>query len=197
MKIILTLVAAIAAVFFTAQAESVHERKIETRNPGNFYGIIVNTNANVIITQSEYPSVQIAGDKSVIENVTTEVVNGALVISGPASKSIDIYITVEDLNLIEVNGTARIFGNGTFNTDIVLLKVNGSGSIKMDIRSLRVGMIVKGSGKIIASGSTGSSFVKVFGTGNVYSSDLDSFSNKYFNPAKQVSGEKRPTLKLQ
>ena len=197
MKIILTLATAITAVFFTAQAESIHDRKIETRNPGNFYGIMVNTNANIIITQSEYTSVQIAGEKSVIENVMTEVINGALVISGPASKSVDIYITVENLNLIEVNGTARILGKGTFNTDVVLLKVNGSGSIKMDIRSLTVGMIVKGSGKIIASGSTGSSFVKVFGTGNVYSSELDSFSNKYCNPEKQASGEKRPTLKLQ
>lgn len=197
MKIILTLATAITAVFFTAQAESIQDRKIETRNPGNFYGIMVNTNANIIITQSEYTSVQIAGEKSVIENVMTEVINGALVISGPASKSVDIYITVENLNLIEVNGTARILGKGTFNTDVVLLKVNGSGSIKMDIRSLTVGMIVKGSGKIIASGSTGSSFVKVFGTGNVFTSDLDSFSNKYYSNLNQASGEKRPTLKLQ
>lgn len=197
MKSIITLALVYLTGIFASNAETV-ERKIENRNTGNFYGIIVNTNANVIITQSEAASVQIAGSSSAIGKVTTEVVNGALVISGHSGRTVDVYITVEDLNLVEVNGSARIMGNGTFNTDVVLLKVNGSGSIKMDIRSLTVGMIVRGSGKIIASGSTGSSFVKVFGNGNVYASSLDSFSTSTFTTGQRsASAEKRPTLKLQ
>lgn len=197
MKSIISLALILMTGLFTTKAESV-DRKIENRNIGNFYGIIVNTNANVIITQSDESGVQIAGTSSAINNVKTEVVNGALVINGQSGRSVDIYITVEDLNLIEVNGSARILGNGTFNTDIVLLKVNGSGSIKMDIRSLTLGMIVRGSGKIIASGSTGSSFIKVFGSGNVYASNLDSFSNSiYTTGTRTAQAEKRPTLRLQ
>lgn len=198
MKSIISLALIFVTGLLASNAESV-DRKIENRATGNFYGIIVNTNANVIITQSESSSVQIAGTESAIHKIETEVVNGALVINGSSGRTVDVYITVEDLNLVEVNGTARVMGNGTFNTDIVLLKVNGSGSIKMDIRSLTLGMIVKGSGKIIASGSTGSSFVKVYGSGNVYASSLDSFSTTTFTTAvdKSAKAEKRPTLRLQ
>jgi hypothetical protein len=197
MKSIISLAVLYFTGLFASTADSV-ERKIENRNTGSFYGIVVNTNANVIITQSENSSVQIAGTAGAINRITTEVVNGALMINGQGGRTVDIYITVEDLNLIEVNGSARIMGNGTFSTDVVLLKVNGSGSIKMDIRSLTVGMIVRGSGKIIASGSTGSSFVKVFGSGNVYASSLDSFSSSVLTTGtNSASAEKRPTLKLQ
>lgn len=197
MKSFLTLTMMFIAGLFSSSAESV-ERAIENRNTGNFFGVIVNSNANVIITQGETSSVQIAGDASAIRKVFTDVINGTLVINGQGGRTVDLYITVEDLNLVEVNGSARILGNGTINSDVVLLKVNGSGSIKLDIRSLTVGMIVKGSGKIIASGSTGSSYVKVFGSGHVYATSLDSFSATTFKSGSRMANvEKRPTLKLQ
>jgi hypothetical protein len=58
-------------------------------------------------------------------------------------------------------------------------------------------MIVKGSGKIIASGSTGESYAKVFGNGNVYASNLDTLS--YSEQIVQVpveKGRRRSALRL-
>ncbi len=197
-KIIFSALLAISTAFASGSSES-FDRSTENRTPGTFYGLIVNANANVIITQGEYSSVRIEGDKSSVDGIHTDVQNGALVINGSTNHAVDIFITTDELNMIEVNGSAKIFGDGTFNTDIILLKVNGSGSIKMDIRSLTVGMIVKGSGKIIASGSTGNSFVKVFGTGNVYASSLNSLSYNEYTTSRasaEVKHEKRSTLKL-
>jgi hypothetical protein len=164
------------------------------RQTEKFNGLIVNSNANVILSQGEESSVRIEGDQNTVGQVNTEVNHGALVISGQNSKPVTIYITVEEINLIEINGSAKIYANTLINSDIILLKVNGSGSIKADIRALTVGMIVKGSGKIIASGSTGESYSRVYGTGSVYASSLDAFSSSEMKITS--NNDKRARLSL-
>ncbi|MBK6445759.1 MAG: hypothetical protein IPF81_10815 [Bacteroidetes bacterium] len=75
---------------------------------------------------------------------------------------------------------------------MLLLKVNGTGSIKLDVRALALGMIVKGTGKIIASGSVGESFVRVFGKGNVYAQGLDTISGTELS-ATNVTWKQEPS----
>ena len=168
-------------------------------DPGKFYGLIVNSNANIILTQGDHNSIRLEGSKQELKNVKAAIENGALTINGGNNYPVNIYISAEELNLIEINGSARIFTIGSFNSDIQLLKVNGSGSMKIDVRALTVGMIVKGSGKIIVSGSSGESYVRIFGTGNIYTDHLDSFSFSEERIALKESKTvaKRATLKLQ
>lgn len=146
---------------------------MDMKSASDFTGIIVNNSANVIVTQGEINSVRIEGEKSEVKDVQTEIRNGAITISGTNTHAVTIYITIQDLNLVEVNGSAKIYANGVINSDIILMKVNGSGSIRMDVRALTVGMVVRGSGKIIASGSTGDCFSKVHGSGSIFAGNLD------------------------
>ena len=132
------------------------------------------------------------------KKIKTSVENGALVITGENAKPLNIYITAEELNLIEINGSARMFARGTISSDILLLKLNGDGSMKLNVRTLTVGMIVKGNGKIIVSGSSGESFSRIYGNGNISAKSLDTFSHTEeriaFNDLK--TNQKRPLLKL-
>jgi hypothetical protein len=138
------------------------------------------------------------GRKKDLNNIHSEIENGALVINGENSPSVNIYISVEDISLVEINGSTKLYATGNINSDILLLKVNGSGSMKLDVRTLAIGMIVKGSGKIIVSGSTGDSRIRIYGNGNVYTNDLDSFKSTeertVINDSRNDS--KRSTLKL-
>ena len=149
------------------------ELSSDLRNTDNFSGLIVNNSANVVLSQGDINSIRIEGDKSSMKDITTKVENGTLVISGQNNHAVTIYVTMSDINLVEVNGNAKIYANDLINSDILLLKVNGSGSIRMDVRTLTVGMIVKGSGKIIVSGSTGESYSKLIGDGSIYADNLD------------------------
>ncbi len=149
------------------------ELATDSRNINNFSGLIVNTTANLILTQGESNSVRIEGEKNMVKDISTKIENGSLIISGENNHAVTIYVSVVDISLVEVNGNAKIYANGLINSDILLLKVNGSGSIRMDVRTLTVGMIVKGSGKIIVSGSTGDSFSRVLGQGSIYADNLD------------------------
>jgi hypothetical protein len=119
-----------------------------------------------------------------------------LIIDGSNSKPVNIFVSVEDISLIEINGSAKIYATGSINSDILLLKVNGNGSMKLDIRTLTVGMIIKGNGKIFVSGSSGESFVRIHGNGNVYSDKLDSFNLKEERFALNNQNEKRSTVNI-
>jgi uncharacterized protein YpmS len=139
----------------------------------NFFGLILQTDARVILSQGEETSVRIDGDPKSVSSIQTTIENGALVIKSNSEAFVTIYVTVNDINLIEVDGNGKISGNQLINSDMLLLKVVGAGTINLDVRALSLGMIVKGNGKIYAKGSTGDSYVRVVGNGKVISMNLD------------------------
>jgi len=140
----------------------------------NFYGIILNGNANVYLTQGDYNAIRVEGMNQNTEDVNTSVSNGALVINAGALRNVNIYVTMTDINLLQVNGAGIIRATSTLNSDMLLMKISGTGIISADVRALSVGMIINGGGKIYAGGITGDSFVKVKGSGQVISMNLDS-----------------------
>ena len=177
----LALVAAVVVSLATsvrADNESANEVSSVDRPVGNFYGIIVNTNANVILSQGEKASVRIEGRTKDVEKIVARIENGSLIISGSNYVPVTVYVTVEELNRVEVNSSAKVYSGQVINSDILLLKVNGTGSIKLDVRTLSLGMIVKGKGKIVVSGSTGDSFARILGDGRILTSNLDAYSSR-------------------
>ncbi|TAH39203.1 MAG: hypothetical protein EYC69_13515 [Bacteroidetes bacterium] len=176
----------LAACAYSANGEAANE-KLSTNLVDDFYGLIVNTPANVIIEQGEQQTIRFEGASKDLKQTNVKIENGNLVISGTNSNPVTIYITIKEINLIEVNGNSRLYSSAVINSDLLLLKVNGSGSIRLDVRSLSLGMLVKGSGKIIASGSTGTSYSRIYGIGKVITSDLDSFETiEESNSGKQA-----------
>jgi len=167
------MIALTALVFTSCKSASASVTESRLMN-NNFYGVILKANAQVILNQGTETSIRIEGDEKSVSSVETMLDNGALIIDGTNDLPVTIYITVDDISLIEVNGTGRIFSNQVIYSDILLLKVVGSGSIQVDVRSLSLGMIVKGNGKIYAKGSTGDSYTRVLGSGQVVAMNLDS-----------------------
>ena len=164
------------ATFVFAGCESASAITSENRTVcADFFGLILRSNANVILSQGKETSVRIEGDARNISSIETSLDNGALVISGKNETPVTIYITMNDINLIEVDGNGKIYSNDIINSDMLLIKVIGNGSINVDIRSLSLGMIVRGNGKIYVKGSTGDSFTRITGSGKVVSMNLDSF----------------------
>ena len=169
----------------------------------DFFGVILKTNAQVILSQGTETSVRVEGSVENVTSVQTTIENGALVIDGDNKFPVTVYVTIDEISLIEVNGCGKIFSNQLINSDMLLLKVSGSGTINVEVRSLTLGMIVKGNGKIYAKGSTGDSFVRVTGNGQVMARNLDSIkpvseANVESRSAKpsSPSNNKRGVLKI-
>jgi hypothetical protein len=171
--IISAVLIGVSAIAFAAKKNPVMESK--SIEPEDFYELIVNNNSNIILNQGEQSGVRIEGDKNSLNQVRVHVHDGALIIDGSGNFNPNIYITVKDISLIEINGGAKIYGTGTINSDILLLKTNGTGSMKLDVKTLKLAMYAS-SGKIIVSGSTGESVVRESHTGKVYDRKLYSFA---------------------
>src|ERR1051325_3253356 len=62
----------------------------ESRTTSNFYGIILNGNANVVLTQGEANSVRLEGDYGNVREVGTTVSNGALVIESGQLRNVTV-----------------------------------------------------------------------------------------------------------
>jgi hypothetical protein len=139
-----------------------------------FYGIILNGNANVYLTQGDISTVRVEGIDELAEQVGTSISNGALIINAGSLRNVNVYVTMSDVNLLQVNGSGIIRATSTINSDMLLMKISGTGTISADVRALSLGMIINGGGKIYAGGITGDSFVKVKGSGEVVSMNLDS-----------------------
>src|SRR6187402_2974261 len=95
------------------------------RSLGSFYGLVVNTHANVIITQGEKTSIRMEGRKKDLEKIDASISNGSLVLNGTNTAAVTIYVTVSEINRVEVNSTARVFSSEIISSDVLLLKVNG------------------------------------------------------------------------
>ena len=139
----------------------------------NFYGIILNGNANVFLSQGDFNSVRLEGMNINTGEITTYVNNGALVINAGDLRNVNVYVTMSDISLIQINGAGVIRSLTPLSSDMLLLKISGSGIISADVRTLSVGMIINGIGKIYARGVTGDSFVKIKGNGQVINMNLD------------------------
>jgi len=145
----------------------------------NFYGIILNGNANVYLSQGDANSVTVQGKRENVDEVTTSVSNGMLVINSGDLRNVTIYVSMTDINLLQVNGNGVINAQTTINSDMLLMKVLGDGIINADVRTLSLGTIINGNGKIYVHGITGDSFVKIKGDGKVVTANLDSLRNTY------------------
>src|SRR5436190_19636039 len=162
MKKLILITAAVLGIsilsFSANETKDVNTQKIDL---GNFYGIIVNANANVIIEQSENHSIKIEGTPKQLKNIRTNVHEGTLLIESDDELPVTIHIFADDLNFIEINKKTKALVSGTLNTDILLLKTNDYGSIKADIRALKIGVIAKDNSKVIVAGSCGDFFSRI------------------------------------
>jgi hypothetical protein len=199
MKTAILIVAAVLGITaFSFSSNESNEMQTDVFNPGEFYGLISNANANIVIEQGDKHSIKIVGTHHQIENIQIRVVDGALLIDGNEGSPVTIYLTAEDLSLIEVNGNSKVLVNGIVNSDILLLKAGDNGSIKADIRALKVGLIARGKGRLIVSGTCGDCFTRISEKGNIYTNSLDALNRIDEKVAMKADkkSEKRATLKL-
>ncbi len=179
MKAALLISSVIVGLSAIALAGNLTNQNNETIvKPGKFYGLIVNSGSNVILTQGDENTYRIEGDKSEVEKISAEVENGALVIRAADVNHSTIYVTVKDINLIDVSGNGRVFVIGSIKSDIILLKVNDHGSICADVQVMKVGLLARDSGKIIVSGRASELLVKLSGEGIIYKKGLDILSEE-------------------
>lgn len=177
----------------TATAKLTNNRADDDRPVANFSGITAGGSLDIKVTIGNKESLRLEGDADAIANITTEVVDGILVIKPKTkwsnwsrrfgSNTIKVYITAKKLTSIAMSGSGSLTLENTLNTAELSVSLSGSGTINgtANVKNLRVAL--SGSGDINISGKSESATLTVSGSGT--------FKAKNFSSDKvsvQVSG---------
>ena len=180
MKMLLGILAILCLIVFASGCVNQGSGNVtnETRNVSDFNQINTNGDMEIIVSPGNNNSVVVQGDSNVIPNIQTSVNNNVLTVSNSnvigGSKPAKIYITVVDLNAVQVGGSGNFTG-----TDLKLKSLNlflsGSGSINLvNLVADSIKLVNSGSGLTSISGNVKSQEIIISGTGEYKAKDLQS-----------------------
>jgi len=156
------------------------ERKTETRELGAFTHVSMRGVGKIFIDQGKEQKVVIEGNEIAISRITTNVTDGKLVIDVGrdwieklsagfdflSPDDIRFYITVKDLEELEITGVADVEVKDIKTKDFAL-KMTGASSVKLfNLNADSLKAEIPGAGKITADGKVDRLSVALTGAGN-------------------------------
>jgi len=192
------LLSAPAYVFANSHTTTINtnQYKTEDRHLSGFNAVDLEGSFDVFLTQGSTESVRVEAPEDVIHRILTEVHDGVLKIYnrhdvgfhwgdwfGSHHKKIAVYVTVKDINSINVSGSGDISFKEGITANTLKIRVSGSGDMvgKVNVKTLESS--VSGSGDVKLSGSADNSTVSVVGSGDFTARNLVTI-----NTAVRVSG---------
>lgn len=143
-----------------------------TRDLPAFRSVSLSISADVLISQGSQQKVEIEADENVIDIIETNVRGDDLVIKTENFfwrniGKVRIYVTVPELNGLQVSGSGDIVAQTPIITDEIDLNISGSGSIQIEeLESQDVHATITGSGDIRLAGDNTASNLKTVITGS-------------------------------
>ena len=185
MKKLLSLAAvALFTLTATAQNEQIEasgKTITDKREVANFEKLSVSGPFDIILTNATPGTIQVEGSDNITGLITTEVVDGTLEIAvkkGNRFKAsrynkITIRVPFTLLNEINFNGSGSIKSEKKITTAIKV-KLNGTGSILLDISAPKTEAELIGSGNITLKGISETFICVVTGSGSLKATELQS-----------------------
>jgi hypothetical protein len=154
-------------------------------------GLVLEIPATVYLTQGEEQSVVIEAQQNIIDNIESSNKYGALKLkfdrNVAKSKPIKIYMTVENIDKIDVSGSGEVISDTKFITDGYLsINISGSGKVQINADADEVGLNISGSGEICLSSVCNKIEGDISGSGEIR---LENGSTSYANLNVSGSGD--------
>lgn len=147
----------------------------EQRNISNYTAIDLQLNATIHYTEADSFSMEIIAQQNVLNEISTDVHDGNLVIRLPwdtkiiSYSAITINIAAPAVSDFTVSGSGNIYSNNTLHVLNSDFNISGSGKIEMaSIETNDIDIRISGSGKLVVNGGTSTSAaLTISGSGNV------------------------------
>lgn len=131
------------------------------------------------LVQGPSTSLEVIGDDNILPFIITTENDGFLVIktkdhlSYNSSDGIKIKVTTPQLENVQLAGSGNIIGKGKFiGSDKLVLKIAGSGDIKLEVNTPTIVSDIAGSGSITLVGETKEETINIAGVGNYFAETL-------------------------
>jgi len=156
----------------------------EARNVSGFSRVVLAGTGRMLVRQGEEEALTVEADSSIIERVTSDVIDDTLVIGlrkGSWLRSlkhdqIRFHVTVRDLTALSLKGAGSIEAD-RLRSDRLELVLAGSGSVRvadMNVRELHV--VLQGEGDVRLGGRAESQEVELSGAGDYEARELSSMT---------------------
>jgi len=130
----------------------------EERNVPLYHSVTFSSIGHLIIKEGAAGKIIINADDNIMPFIQTDVQKSILIINinkiVTEAAKIEITITMENINDLNVNGSGKIDVQKKIVQDSIKMKVSGSGNITADIETKFVNAAIVGSGSIDLSGKT-------------------------------------------
>ncbi|MEJ8802557.1 head GIN domain-containing protein [Pontibacter sp. H249] len=148
----------------------------QDRKVSGFTGIDVSGGFAVEITQGSKESVRLEAEENLLDNIRTEVRNGVLHIyndkSLSSTKGMKAYITIKELNKVDISGGVKVEGKSTFKTNTMTLDMSGGSKVNLAIDTKQLKSDLSGASKVILTGKADELRMEMSGASNVDASEL-------------------------
>ena len=154
---------------------------IEERKVGEYDAIYVSGWYDVTLVAGKEGTITLEGKSNILENISTEVVNGKLKIEWDKRTNLNLFqgmskvfitIPVEEIEALRLSGSGSIVSETTLKSDSFETTLSGSGTLDLDVETNSLTSGISGSGNTILSGSTGDYEVQISGSGDVKAYEL-------------------------
>jgi hypothetical protein len=163
--------------------------KQEVRSQDPFKSISTSGNYNVYIQQGSKRDIQVEADDNLLPYIVTTVDGNELRINTKKgfdikpTKTINIYVTVEELAELNSSGSGGFYSKNSLKGDKVKFSFSGSTIVDMDLNSNALNVRISGSSKVNLKGNIPQTNYGISGSGNI-----DAFSLRSDNVKVEVSG---------
>ena len=148
----------------------------QDRNVSGFEGINVGGGFTVELTQGNKESLRLEAEENLLDNIKTEVRNGVLHIYNEdgvtTKKGMKAYITIQELNSMDISGGVKVIGKSPFRSDALKLDLSGASNVKLDIDTKEMKADLSGASKIELVGKADEVDMNLSGASKVEAADL-------------------------
>lgn len=150
----------------------------QTRQATGFKGINVSGGFAVEITQGNQESVRVEAQRNLLDNIRTEVKNGVLHIYNEGNistnKGMKAYITVRELNKVDISGGVKVTGMSTFKANTFDLDMSGGSKVTLALNTKKLRAEMSGASKVELSGQADELVMNMSGASTVMATELES-----------------------
>ncbi|MBX0333721.1 DUF2807 domain-containing protein [Pontibacter sp. HSC-14F20] len=149
----------------------------QNRTVSGFKGIDVSGGFSVELTQSGKEGVRIEAQENLLNSIQTEVKDGVLHIytsdNISTNKGLKAYISIKELNMIDISGGVKVTSNSTFKSDAFKMDLSGGSKVELTINTKKLTADMSGASKVMLSGRADEMRMDMSGASKVDASGLE------------------------
>ena len=148
------------------------------RDKGDFSVVVLNGDADLIITPTDSTGIRIEADSTIINKVKTKIENNVLTIDykkeAHSKKIVKIYVSIIQIDRLECNGTVTLSLTEPLDSDSLVCKISGAGRYNLLGKAKKEFVEISGAAEVHGFDlKTKNCIVKISGSGKVETSVSD------------------------